>query len=135
MNKLLEFSEEQDIREKYIEPRTRHIFDGLYGNKKTAYDVIVRKPDDILLIGGMELAFGATVAGLTEAMAEMLLKNGTKSQREGLRDFLSDEDAFHEAMKTAEDMDDDEEERSTKHRERVARVIQYLRDNSVVLGN
>jgi hypothetical protein len=95
---------------------------------------MARKSEDILLIGGSELAFGATVAGLTEAMAEILLKKGTKSQREGLRDFLSDEDAFREAMKTAEDMDDDEEMRSTQHRERVARVIWYLRDNSVVFG-
>ena len=132
---LLDFSEMQRIEKAMKEPYSGHFFDGQLGAKKTAYDVMARKSDDILLIGGMELAFGATVAGLTEAMAEMLLKNGTKSQREGLRDFLSDEDAFHEAMRTAEDMDDDEEERSTKHRERVSRVIQYLRDNSVVLGS
>ncbi len=131
---LLDFSEMQRIEKAMKEPYSEHLFDDQLGAKKTAYEVLARKSEDILLIGGMELSFGATVAGLTEAMAEILLKNGTKSQREGLRDFLSDEDAFHEAMKTAEDMDDDEEKRSTQHRERVTRVIWYLRDNSSVLG-
>ena len=125
--------EEMDVFSRYVTPRMSHMGD-VSAERKTAYEVLLRKPDDILLIDGTELAFGATVAGLTEAMAEILLKNGTKSQREGLRDFLSDEDAFHEAMKTAEDMDDDEEKRSTQHRERVTRVIWYLRDNSSVLG-
>ena len=132
MSKLFAL-EEMNLFNRYVTPYMNHA-DEVSAERKTAYEVLLRKPDDILLIDGTELAFGAAVAGLTEAMAEILLLRGGKSQREGLRDFLSDEDAFHELTKTAEDMDDDEEGRSTKHRERVTRVVQYLRDNSVVLG-
>ncbi len=126
-------TEETAVFERYVTPHLKNLGDSL-GVRKTAYEVFVRKPEDILLISGTELAFGATVAGLTEAMAEVLLRHGTRSQKEGLADFLSDEEALNEAMKVAEDMDDDEEARgSTKHRERVARVIRYLRDNEMVI--
>lgn len=125
--------EEMNVFGRFVTPYMNHMGD-VSAERKTAYEVLLRNADDILLIDGTEFAFGRTIAGLTEAMAEILLKRGGKSQREGLSDFLSDEEAFHEAMKTAEDMDDDEEGRSTKHRERVTRVIWYLRDNSVVLG-
>lgn len=96
--------------------------------QRVAYSILSRKPEEILLINSPGFYVDAVFAGLSENQIEFIAKNGPLEYKQCLLDFLR-EGNVEGALGVAKEMDEDSGTNTTKNQERVATVIQYIKDN------
>ncbi|OGI15588.1 MAG: hypothetical protein A2Z52_01130 [Candidatus Moranbacteria bacterium RBG_19FT_COMBO_42_6] len=132
MKNNLNMLEEFDIIGKFQYPHMLFFPITPVSKKQTAYLMMSKREDEILLISSPGFGNASVVAGLTEKNIEYLAKKGPRDFKEAILKILQDQIALKEILEIAKSMDDDVSGNATQNQSRIKNVIQYIKDNRVV---
>jgi len=124
--------EEFDILMRFRSPYDIFYPIDFISKKKVAQIVLRKKIDEILLINEMGFQQDSVFAGLTEEHIEYIVKNGPRPYKENVLKIVQDKKMIEGAYEIVQDMDDDLGKGVSKNRERIRKVIQYIKDNRIV---
>ena len=130
MNNNLSALEEFDAQRKIQFPHLLYSTIDLRTKRNSAYSVLLKKENEILLISPSGFGESSVVAGLTEKNIEYFSKFAPKEYREQLMSVVGNSYLMEEVWEIIKLMDEDDGQ--IKNKIRMVNVVQYIRDNKIV---
>ena len=127
----LTITEELNIEQSFREPFLDVIFPELNDRKRVAYLILSRSNDEVLLLDDASFLVDSVFAGLTQEHISYIAKNGPKNYKASLLKILQDQEMMRGVFEITRAMDTDLGENVSQNQQRVALVIQYIKDNQI----
>lgn len=129
---MLNYSEiEDDISDKVVLPYVYYDQETMGGKLLLAKYVMQARPEVLLLPSYFLFSYSAVAAGLTEKQLEYIASNAPAEYKKELSKTFSNENKIKEVIEIGRMLDDDYGQNTEKNQERIRRVYQYIRDNSI----
>ena len=130
MNEL-SLIEEINITQSIKMPHLMHEKIDAVAKISIAQSILVRKPEDIMLISSMGFETSSIIAGLSSQAIQYIATNAPLEYRRSIWSVIDNGAEVADILKIAKIMDDDRGSGSTAHQERVLNLIQYIKDNRI----
>lgn len=131
MENNLELLEEFDIARELQTPHLLHKKIYLSAKKQTAYSILSRKQDEILLANSTAFNTDSVFTGLSEKHIEFIAQHAPADYRKEIIDLIFQDYKLDNIFEIAKAMDQDLGGNTTQNQTRVKNVIQYIKDNRI----
>lgn len=132
MSNQLSTLEEFDIVRKIQYPHTLYGVMTPENKRNVAFLIASRKAEEILLTSPLAFREPYIVAGMTERQMEYFALHAPRDYREDLLEAFSSQENIDDMLRITAMMDEEIGKGSTENRQRLRKVIRYVRDNQVV---
>lgn len=132
MTTHLNLIEESEYWEKFATPFLSYASTSLVERKRVAMEILIKKPEEILLIDKAGFGIDSIFAGLGERHIEFFAKHAPLAYKKEMMNIFKDSGMMNGVFEIANAMDEDENNGSTRNQTRVKKVIQYIQDNRPV---
>ncbi|EKE25260.1 MAG: hypothetical protein ACD_5C00228G0003 [uncultured bacterium] len=131
MTRNLTTIEESDYYEKINSPFFSYVIGTVSERKAVSRDILIRTPEDILLIDEFGFGIDSIFAGINESQIEYFAKHAPLEYKKEIIEILSDENMMNGVWEIVKSMDEDEGDNYTVNQDRINKVIRYIQDNQV----
>lgn len=100
--------------------------------KNTAYNILSRKAEEVLLISETGFCEEDVLAGLSEGQIEYIAKYGPREYKENIINTFSNENSVSEIKEVVGLMDEDADKGINPNQQRMKNVRRYIYDNRTV---
>jgi hypothetical protein len=100
--------------------------------KNTAYNILSRKAEEVLLISETGFCEEDVLAGLSEGQIEYIAKYGPREYKENIINTFSNANSISEIKEIIGLMDEDSDKGTNPNQQRMKNVMRYIYDNRTV---